>query len=45
MKEGIKVDKVKPPKDEDEGEGEIKAKEVLGALELVVRQARKVGKR
>ena len=56
VKEGIKIDKVKPPKDEDEEdeeeEEEIEVKEktiekevFLGGLELVARQARKVGKR
>ena len=59
VKEGIKIDKVKPPKDDDddeyedeEEEEEIEVKEktiekevFLGGLELVARQARKVGKR
>jgi heat shock protein 1/8 len=60
VKEGIKIDKVKPPKDdeddyddeeeEDEEEIEVKEKTIekevfLGGLELVARQARKVGKR
>ncbi|KAI9450059.1 Hsp70 protein-domain-containing protein [Lactarius psammicola] len=58
VKEGVKIEKVKPPKDEDEEyeeeeeEEEIEVKEktiekevFLGGLELVARQARKVGKR
>jgi heat shock protein 1/8 len=56
VKEGIKIDKVKPPRydddEEEEEEEEIEVKEktiekevFLGALEVVARQARKVGKR
>ncbi|KAI9436860.1 Hsp70 protein-domain-containing protein [Lactarius indigo] len=56
VKEGIKIEKVKPPQDEDEEEEEeeeeieVKEKTIekevfLGGLELVARQARKVGKR
>ncbi len=59
VKEGIKIDKGKPPKEEDEEyqdeeeemeEIEVKEKMIekevyLGGLELVARQARKVGKR